>query len=94
MDYHNHHDSHHRRKKRAEIESSVEARTIYEEDDCLHCGICSFSSKSKKNMLRHSNIVHGVVINDRVRATSPSLPSMYHSLLPPPMCRTTKEEPP
>ena len=24
------------------------------------------SSKSKKNMLRHSNIVHGVVINDRV----------------------------
>lgn len=54
-----------RRKKRAEIESSVEARTIYEEDDCLHCGICSFSSKSKKNMLRHSNIVHGVVINDR-----------------------------
>ena len=45
----------------------MEARTIYEEDDCLHCGICAFSSKSKKNMLRHSNIVHGVVINDRVR---------------------------
>ena len=41
----------------------MEARTIYEEDDCLHCGICAFSSKSKKNMLRHSNIV---VINDRV----------------------------
>merc|ERR1719507_574839 len=51
--------------KRDEITSSVEARTIYEEDDCLHCGICAFSSKSKKNMLRHSNIVHGVVINDR-----------------------------
>ena len=56
-----------RQKKRDEITSSVEARTIYEEDDCLHCGICAFSSKSKKNMLRHSNIVHGVVINDRVR---------------------------
>jgi hypothetical protein len=57
-----------RRKKREEIESSVNARTIYEEDDTLHCGICAFSSKSKKNMLRHSNIVHGVVINDRVSA--------------------------
>ena len=61
-----------RQKKREEIESSVEARTIYEEDDCLHCGICAFSSKSKKNMLRHSNIVHGVVINDRVRLLAPS----------------------
>ena len=58
-----------RQKKREEITSSVEARTIYEEDDCLHCGICAFSSKSKKNMLRHSNIVHGVVINDRVRTS-------------------------
>ena len=43
----------------------MEQRTIYEEDDCLHCGLCSFSSKSKKNMLRHSNIAHGVVINDK-----------------------------
>ena len=48
------------------IEASVEQRTIYEEDDCLHCGLCSFSSKSRKNMLRHSNLVHGVVINDKV----------------------------
>ena len=54
--------------KKEEIEHSVEQRTIYEEDDCLHCGLCTFSSKSKKNMLRHSNIVHGVVINDKVAA--------------------------
>ena len=52
--------------KKEQIEHSVEQRTIYEEDDCLHCGLCTFSSKSKKNMLRHSNIVHGVVINDKV----------------------------
>merc|ERR1719402_1664298 len=51
--------------KKEQIEHSVEQRTIYEEDDCLHCGLCTFSSKSKKNMLRHSNIVHGVVINDK-----------------------------
>jgi len=51
--------------KKEQIEHSVETRTIYEEDDCLHCGLCTFSSKSKKNMLRHSNIVHGVVINDK-----------------------------
>ena len=53
--------------KKEQIEHSVEQRTIYEEDDCLHCGLCTFSSKSKKNMLRHSNIVHGVVINDKVQ---------------------------
>lgn len=51
--------------KKVEIEASVEQRTIYEEDDCLHCGLCSFSSKSKKNMLRHSNVAHGIVINDK-----------------------------
>ena len=54
-------------KKKGIIDAQVEQRTIYEEDDCLHCGLCTFSSKSKKNMLRHSNIVHGVVINDKVR---------------------------
>ena len=53
--------------KKQIIDASVEQKTIYEEDDCLHCGLCSFSSKSKKNILRHSNLVHGVVINDRVR---------------------------
>ena len=86
-------DKEQRRKKRAEIESSVEARTIYEEDDCLHCGICSFSSKSKKNMLRHSNIVHGVVINDRVRHTDifKNQPSRCVTTFP---CRITKEAPP
>ena len=52
-------------KKKGIISAQVEQRTIYEEDDCLHCGLCSFSSKSKKNMLRHSNIAHGVVINDK-----------------------------
>jgi len=52
-------------KKKGIISAQVEQRTIYEEDDCLHCGLCSFSSKSKKNMLRHSNISHGVVINDK-----------------------------
>ena len=52
--------------KREIIDASVEQRTMYEEDDCFHCGLCSFSSKSKKNMLRHSNIAHGVVINDKV----------------------------
>jgi len=51
--------------KREIIDASVEQRTMYEEDDCFHCGLCSFSSKSKKNMLRHSNIAHGVVINDK-----------------------------
>ena len=49
------------------IDASVEQKTIYEEDVFLHCGLCSFSSKSKKNILRHSNLVHGVVINDKVR---------------------------
>ena len=53
--------------KKQIIDASVEQKTIYEEDDCLHCGLCSFSSKSKKNILRHSNLVHGVVINDKVR---------------------------
>ena len=53
--------------KKQMIDASVEQKTIYEEDDCLHCGLCSFSSKSKKNILRHSNLVHGVVINDKVR---------------------------
>jgi len=84
-----------RQQKRAEIETSVEARTIYEEDDCLHCGICSFSSKSKKNMLRHSNIVHGVVINDRQDyqggTTITVKQSAYHCTL----CKfrgTTREE--
>ena len=52
--------------KKQIIDASVEQKTIYEEDDCLHCGLCSFSSKSKKNILRHSNLVHGVVINDKV----------------------------
>jgi len=51
--------------KKQIIDASVEQKTIYEEDDCLHCGLCSFSSKSKKNILRHSNLVHGVVINDK-----------------------------
>jgi len=83
-----------RQKKREEITSSVEARTIYEEDDCLHCGICSFSSKSKKNMLRHSNIVHGVVINDRDYQGGTTIAvkqSAYHCTL----CKfrgTTREE--
>jgi len=83
-----------RQKKRDEITSSVEARTIYEEDDCLHCGICAFSSKSKKNMLRHSNIVHGVVINDRDYQGGTTITvkqSAYHCTL----CKfrgTTREE--
>ena len=36
------------------IDASVEQKTIYEEDVFLHRGLCSFSSKSKKNILRHS----------------------------------------
>jgi len=51
--------------KKEEIEASVEQRTIYEEDGFLHCGLCTFSSKSNKNMLRHSNVAHGIVINDK-----------------------------
>jgi len=83
-----------RQTKREDIEASVAARTIYEEDDCLHCGICSFSSKSKKNMLRHSNIVHGVVINDRDYQGGTTITvkqSAYHCTL----CKfrgTTREE--
>lgn len=53
--------------KKLIIDASVEQKTIYEEDVFLHRGLCSFSSKSKKNILRHSNLVHGVVINDKVR---------------------------
>jgi len=51
--------------KKEEIEASVETKTIYEEDGALHCGLCSFSSKNKKNMLRHSNVAHDLVINDK-----------------------------
>ena len=53
--------------KKLIIDASVEQETIYKEDVFLHCGLCSFSSKSKKNILRRSNLVHGVVINDKVR---------------------------
>jgi len=80
--------------KKEEIEHSVEQRTIYEEDDCLHCGLCTFSSKSKKNMLRHSNIVHGVVINDKDYQGGTTITvrqSAYHCTL----CKfkgTTREE--
>ena len=37
--------------KKQIIDASVEQKTIYEEDDCLHCGLCSFSSKSKMNIM-------------------------------------------
>merc|ERR1712088_465849 len=53
-----------------------------------------FSSKSKKNMLRHSNIVHGVVINDRDYQGGTTIAvkqSAYHCTL----CKfrgTTREE--